>query len=89
MTRDAVDTFVAVEARLNVDEKETGEWLVGKAGVAVEVKELNCSFFWIKPISAMDFQRTLQPIKLLEGFPIRRIDRWTEVLGPNFRSCWV
>lgn len=45
MKREAVDTFVAVEARLNVDEKETGEWLVGKAGVAVEVKELNCSFF--------------------------------------------
>lgn len=57
--------------------------------VDVVVKRLNHFLFWIKPSSDVEYQRLLQITQDFSGSPIPHLDRWTEILGPSIRPCWI
>ena len=45
--------------------------------------------YWIKPLSREDYSKIVQLGAVLYGSIVRRIDRWTEVLGPVLNPYWI
>lgn len=83
------DSFVIVAIHSEIGEWEVEDWFCQVLKVVVEVKRLNHILIWAKPTSSAEFQRlTLDPPNF-SGSPLRRLDRWTEVLGLSLKSCWV
>lgn len=59
------------------------EWLKLHMGFAAEVKHSNQFVFWVKPSSGPEFQRMLHTNLNLSDALLLRLNRWTEVVGPN------
>ena len=60
-----------------------------KKGIQVDVKRISSYLFWIKAILLKDFSLLNQMESVLIGSPIRRLDRWMEVLGPVLHPTWI
>lgn len=76
------ESFVATVSNIHVSVRYKG-------GIQVEVKRLSCSLFWIKPISQENFCKLSNMYSLVNDSHVRRVDRWTEVLGPVLHPVWV
>lgn len=84
LKKEVEDLVVASGARLGVE-----QWLLRQWGVGVSVKRLNHLLFWATPSSIAEFQQMLQMAFRFEESPLRRLDRWTEVLGPSLQVSWI
>lgn len=54
-----------------------------------EVKRLNCYSFWIKPFGQEDFSKMSRLGAAVPDCLFRRLDRWTEAIGPVLNPVWV
>lgn len=58
-------------------------------GIDVEAKRLNLLLYWIQPKTMEDYSRMLHLGTNPYEPMFRRIDRWTEVLGPVLKLSWI
>lgn len=89
LKKEVYDSFVATSVRSDVTKGDIEGWLTHQMGAAVEVKQLTYSLFWVKPLSGAEYQRLLLSETSFCNALIRRLDRWTEVLGPSLQPCWI
>lgn len=89
LKKEVLNIFVATIVSPNICEREVEDSFCQVMRVAVEVKRLNQILFWVKPMLGAEFQCVLLAPTSFYGSPLRRLDRWTEVLGPTRRLCWV
>ena len=53
------------------------------------MKRLGQVLFWIRPLTQNDFPSMMNLGYSFKDSPIRRLDRWTEVLGPALKPVWT
>ena len=58
-------------------------------GIQAEVKRVNYLCFWVQTLKKKDFSLTIQLGTILNEDPPSRLDRWTQVIGPELKPCWV
>lgn len=80
---------MATVSNIHVSVSDIQQWFLYKGGIQVEVKRLSCSLFWIKPISQENFCKLSNMYSLVNDSHVRRVDWWTEVLGPVLHPVWV
>ncbi|RWR97867.1 nuclear pore complex protein NUP205 [Cinnamomum micranthum f. kanehirae] len=87
--KEVCNTFVATVSRLDVSGAEIQNWLFSEKNIQVDVKSISSYLFRIKPLLQQDFFQLNQMESVLIGSPIRRLDRWMEVLGPVVQPTWI
>eukprot|EP00268_Persea_americana_P059850 TRINITY_DN7393_c0_g2_i1.p1 TRINITY_DN7393_c0_g2~~TRINITY_DN7393_c0_g2_i1.p1 ORF type:complete len:266 (+),score=55.36 TRINITY_DN7393_c0_g2_i1:959-1756(+) len=79
----------AIHHALQKKKNAIQDWLFSRRGIQAEEKRLNSTLFWIMPSSQEDFSQMLGLGRYLTDSVIRRLDRWTEVLGPVLQPSWI
>ena len=74
---------------MNVTKGDIQIWLFSAKGIQAEVKRLNSLCFWVRSLKQEDFSQTVQMGTSLNEGPLGRLDRWTEVIGLELKTCWV
>lgn len=83
------DSFVAIVTHLSLMETQVERWMRSALQVEVSTKRLRATMTWILPSSSADLVCLLKINPVLPDGPLRRIDHWTEVIGPYLQLVWV
>lgn len=89
LKEEVCNTFVATVGRFETTDRDIQSWLFPENGITAEVRCLTNMLYWIKPLSREDYSKIVQLGVVLYGSIVRRIDRWTEVLGPLLHPYWI
>lgn len=58
-------------------------------GIQVDVRRLSPYLYWINPLSQNDFSLLIKMDTVLKDSPVRRMDRWMEVLGAQLQPSVI
>lgn len=79
------DSFMVMFAIFSTVESEMETWMSSIIKVAVTVKRSSPTMMWILPSTQSNLHWLLEVDSVFKEGPLRGIDHWTEVLGPNFQ----